>query len=169
MKCPSQSTVIWSLPLDIGTANGGHAHVVVKHSWCEDRRQQVEADLLAKCKDDFSTPGHHYSLCPTDARGGPMSTARFLPADNGQPRDFHWAIATSSQVPSCPLYRRLWIHVSKLVGRSLVHAKTPWELYVAVGHGMLGVCQLRSRASQSLTRASRMVVDAEKGVLAQRC
>ena len=152
MKRPSQSTATWSLPLDTGTANGGHAYVVVKHSWCEDRRQQVEADLLAECKDDFGTPSHHYSFCPTDARGEPMSTARFLPTDNEQPRDFHWAITTSSQVPSRPLHRCLWIHVSKLVGRSLVHAKTPWELYIAVGHGMLGGCQSRSRASQCLTR-----------------
>ena len=156
----------WSLPLDTGTTNGDRAYVVVKHSWCEDGRKGVEADLLAKCKDDFGTPSHHYSLSPNDIRGEPMSTARFLPTDSEQLGDFHWAITAASQVPSYPLRRYLWIHVSKLVGRSLVHAKTPWDLCVAIGHGMLGACQLWLRVSQS-SHASRVVVNAEKGVLAQ--
>ena len=71
-----------------------------------------------------------------------MSTARFLLADNEQPMDFHRAITPTSQVPSNPQRRRLWIYVGKLVGESLVHAKTPWELFVANGHAMLGACQL---------------------------
>ena len=75
MERPSQSTVTWPLPLGTGTANGDRAYVVVKHSWCEDKCQQVEVDLLAKCKDDFSTPGHHYSLCPTNAQEEPVERA----------------------------------------------------------------------------------------------
>ena len=148
MKCPSPLRLVWSSPLD---TNGDHTYVVVKHSWCEDERQNVEAALLAKCKDDFGTPNHHYSFCPKDTRGEQTSTARFLPTDNEQLEDFHWAITHSSQVPSRPQRRLLWFHVSKLVGRSLVHAKTPWELFVAIGHAMLGVCQLWSQVSQFLT------------------
>jgi hypothetical protein len=111
----------------------------------------VEADLLAKCEDGFGTPHHHYSLCPTDSRGEPMSTARFLPTKNEKPENFHWAITSDSEVPSHPEYRSLWIHVSKLVGRSLVHAKTPLDLFVAVGHGMLGVCRSLLQVSRRLT------------------
>ena len=125
--------------------------MVVKHSWCEDRRRKVEAELLAMCKDDFGTPDHYYSFCPTDTRGAPMSTARFLPANEERPEDFHWAITSSSKVPSHPQHRDLWIHVSKLVGRSLVHAKTPWELHVAIGHAMLGACQLWLQVMRCLT------------------
>ena len=54
------------------------------------------------------------------------------------------------------------------VGRSLVHAKTPWELYVAVGHGMLGVLAIDGYEFHSALHADRVVVDAEKWVLAQR-
>ena len=152
MNGPSPSMLVWSSAPDTDSVNGDHAHVVVKHSWCEDRRQPVEADLLARCKDDFGTPDHHYSFCPTDAHGKPMSTARFLPTDDEQLRDFHWKITTASKVPSHPQRRRLWIHVSKLVGRSLVHAKTPWELCIAIGHGMLGACRLWLQVSRCLTR-----------------
>ena len=128
VRCPSSSRLVWSSALETDASNGDHAHVVVKHSWCEGRRQEVETDLLTKCKDDFGTPKHHYSFCPADIRGAPMSTARFLPTEGERLEVFHWAITPISKVPSLPQYRYLWIHVSKLVGRSLVHAKTPWEL-----------------------------------------
>jgi len=65
-----------------------------------------------------------------------MSTARFLPTDWEKPEDSHWAIASDSKAPS----HSLCIHANKLAGRSLVHAKTPWDLFIAVGYGMLGAC-----------------------------
>ena len=151
MRRPSPSILVWSSDLETDATNGDQAYVVVKHTWCEDKRQKVEADLLASCKDDFGTPDHHYSFCPTDARETPTSTARFLPTEEEQLEDFHWAITSSSKVPSHPLRRYLWIHVSKLVGRSLVHAKTPWELYIAIGCAMLGACQLWLQVLQCLT------------------
>jgi len=80
-----------------------------------------------------------------------MSTARFLPTDDERLEDSHWAITPGSQVPSRPQRRYLWIHVSKLVGRSLIHAKTPWELYIATGHAMLGACHFWPRAMRWLT------------------
>ena len=125
--------------------------VAVKHPWCEDKRQ-VEADLRASCNDDLGTPNHHYSFCPTDAQGKPIFTARFLPANHERLEGFHWAITAASKVPSHPQRRHLWIHVSKLVGRSQVHAETPWALCVAIGHGMLGACRLRLWGSQIFTR-----------------
>jgi len=67
-----------------------------------------------------------------------MSTARFLPGGDEKLKDFHWAITDNFKVPSRPERRVLWIHVSKLVGRSLVHAGTPWDMFIALGHGMLG-------------------------------
>jgi len=63
-----------------------------------------------------------------------MSTARFSPADGEKLEDFHWAIASDSKAPS----HSPWTHASRLAGRSLVHAKTPWDLFMAIGHGMLG-------------------------------
>ena len=124
---------------------------MVKHSWCEDERRNVEADLLSKCKKCFGTPRHYYSFCPTDSRGNPMSTARFLPTVEEKLADFHWAIPANPHVPLDPQRRSLWIHVSELVGKSLVHAKTPWELFVALGHVMLGACWSSLRVSQRLT------------------
>ena len=125
--------------------------MVVKYSWCEDERRKVEADLLSRCKKCFGTPRHYYSFCPTDSRGNPMSTARFLPTDEEKLADFHWAIPTGSKVPPGHQRRSLWIHVSKLVGKSLVHAKTPWDLFVALGHAMLGACWSLLRVPQRLT------------------
>ena len=135
------------------TAGSSRASVVVKHSWCEDERQEVEAKLLNRCRGDFGTPNHHYSFCPTDTQGNPMSTARFLPAkdEDKELETFHWAITPSSQVPSLPLHRYLWFHVGKSIGQSLVHAKTPWELCLAIGHGMIGMCQSLLQVSQCLT------------------
>ena len=155
MRCPSSSRLVWSSALETDASNGDHAQVVVKHSWYEGGRQEVEADLLARCKDDFGTPKHHYSFCPTDTRGASMSTTRFLPTDEEQLKDFHWAVTTAFKVPSCPQRRFLWIHVSKLRGRSLVHAKTPWELCLAIGHAMLGACQLWPQATRCLTFTCR--------------
>jgi len=140
VKCPSPSKLVWSLPLNTNAADGDRSSVVVKHSWCEDRCQEVEADFLAKSKDGFDSPRHHYSFCPTDSRGKPMSTARFLPAEE-KPEDFHWAINFDSKPPSLPQCRSLWIHASKPVSQSLVHAKTPWDLFMAIGHVMLGGCR----------------------------
>jgi len=148
MRHPSSKSFLWSSALEIDPSKGTHAYAVVKHSWCEDK---VEAELLIQCKDDFGTPNHYYSFCPTDTRGALMSTARFLPTDEELPEDFHWPITSTPKVPSHPQRRYLWIHVSKLVGRSLVHAKTPWELSMAVGHAMLGACQLRSQVMLCLT------------------
>jgi len=139
--CPSLSNSVWSSDPGTDATDGDHAYVV-KHSWCEDERQAVEAELLAGCKDDFGTPNHRYSFCPTNTHGEPTSTARFLPTDEEQLEGFHWAITPDSKVPPHPQRRQLWIHVSKLVGQSLVHAKTPWELYIAIGHAMLGACRL---------------------------
>ena len=151
MKCPSPSKLVWSSSLKTNTASGEYASVVVKYSWCEDERQKVEADLLSKCRDCFGTPRHYYSFCPTDSRGDPMSTARFLPTEEEKLIDFHWTISPSSQVPSHRQCRSLWIHVSEYVGGSLVHAKTPWDLFVALGHGMLGACWSLLQVSQRLT------------------
>ena len=167
VKCPSPSKSVWTSPLKTDTADGDRASVVVKLSWCEDGRHDVEADLLAKCKDRFGTPRHHYSFCPTDSHGKPISTGRFLPTDKEKPEDFHWAIASDYQVPSHPQRRSLWIHVSKLVGQLLVHAKTPWDLFIALGHGMLGACWLGYRR-YSVSCVNRVVADAENRVLAQR-
>ncbi|KAF9649200.1 hypothetical protein BDM02DRAFT_3142988 [Thelephora ganbajun] len=138
VECPSPSTLVWSSNLESNAAKSDRASAVVKHSWCEEEHQRVEADLLARCKDDFGTPDHHYSFCPDDARGEPVSTARFLPAEGEPLEEFHWKIRNDSRVPSHPQSRTLWIHVTKLVGRSLVHSKTPWDSHLAIGHGMLG-------------------------------
>jgi hypothetical protein len=145
------STLVWSSALDVDLVNGDPAYVVVKHLWYEEGRWGKEADLLTECKDDFGTPNHRYSFCPTDPYGKPVSTARFLPTNDEQLKDFHWKITAASQVPSEPQRRRLWVHVSELAGRSLIHAKTPWELHVSIGHGMLGACWLWLQASQNLT------------------
>ncbi|KAF9643513.1 hypothetical protein BDM02DRAFT_3104306, partial [Thelephora ganbajun] len=111
---------------------------VVKHSWYEEKRHKVEAELLTKCKGDFRTPNHYYSFCPIDPRGGPVSTARFLSVEGELLEEFQWKIRNDSQVPSHPQSRTLWIRVTKLVGRSLVHPKTPWDLHIVVRHGMPG-------------------------------
>ena len=59
----------------------------------------VEANRLSKCKDDFDTPNHHYSFCPTDMRGQPISTAgRLLPTDDEQPGGFHCRVEGHGQV-----------------------------------------------------------------------
>ena len=80
-----------------------------------------------------------------------MSTARFLPTDEERLEDFHWAITSVFKVPSHPQCRYLRVDVSELVGRSLVHAKAPWELCLAIGHAMLGACRLRPQATECLT------------------
>jgi len=100
----------------------------------------MEADFLAKSEDGFGSPRHHYSFCPTDSRGKPMSTARFLPTEVEKLEDFRWEITSDSRAPSVPRFRSLWIHVNKPTGRPLVHTKTPWDLFMAIGHGMLGAC-----------------------------
>lgn len=151
VKCPSPSKLVWSSPLTTNAANGDCASVVMKHSWCEEQCQEVEADFLAKSKDDFGNPRHHYSFCPTDSRGKPMSTARFLPTKEEKLEDFLWTINIDSKPPSLPQCRSLWIHVSKPVSQSLVHAKTPWDLFVAIGHGMLGACRSWLQISRRLT------------------
>lgn len=115
--------------------------MLVKYAWYEDERQEVQADLLFKCTNSFGTPRYCYSFCPTDSRGKPMSTARFLPTDGENLSDFHWPVI-SSRVPSSSQCRFMWFHVSKAAGKLLVHAKTPWELYLAIGHAMLGGYQL---------------------------
>jgi len=53
------------------------------------------------------------SVQPT--QGKPISATRLLPAENEQPRDPHWKISATSQVPSNPQCRRLWIYVGWLV------------------------------------------------------
>lgn len=136
LKCPSVSAFVWFSAPDTGHTADDHAHTVVKYLWCGERLQGVGVDILTE--NNFGMPEHHYSLCPSDPRGNPVSTARFLPTNDELPTNFHWKITATSQVPSNLQRRQLWIHVSKPAGRPLIHAKTPWDLYVAVGHGMLG-------------------------------
>lgn len=81
-----------------------------------------------------------------------MSTARFLPADGEKLEDFYWAFSPDHyKAPPNSQCRFMWFHVSKAAGQSLIHAKTPWELCVALGHAMLGEHQLRLQVSQFLT------------------
>lgn len=117
--------------------------MVVKPSWCEDRRHEVEVDLLVKCEDDFGIPRHHHLFCPTDAQGRPMSTARFLPADDEELKDSHWAITTGPQVPS---------HGNSMYPSGM-------QCSVRVGYGY--------KCHDSL-HANRVVDNAEKGILAKR-
>ena len=138
MKPPSPSKLVWSSPPDTNTVNSDCASVVVKHSWCEDGRQEVEGDFLVKSKDGFGGPRHHYSFYPADSCGRLVSAARFLPIYGEKLEDFHWAIAYNSEVSSHLHCRDLWMHVNKSAGWSLVHVKTPWDLFVAIGHGVLG-------------------------------
>jgi len=80
-----------------------------------------------------------------------MSTMGSLLTGSEQLRDFHRAITPAPQIPSRPPNRRMRIHGNNLVGQSLIYAKTPWELCIAIGHGMLGAYQLWSWVSQRLT------------------
>ena len=142
MKRPNFFICSWSSDPDPPPENGRPTRVVVvKHSWCEEDRAGVEANLLTASANGFGTPDHCYSFCPKDSRGQPMSTARFLPGKDEEEKlgGFHWGIGGST--PRVPQRRYLWIHMSRRVGRSLVHAKTPWDLCLAVGCGMLGACQ----------------------------
>lgn len=102
----------------------------------------MEADILAECKDGSCTPNRHHSLSSTDTRGGPTPTTRFLPTDDEQQRDVYWAITPNSEAPSHPHRSHPSIRVNSLASRSLVHAKTPWDLCPTLGHGMLGTCQV---------------------------
>lgn len=152
VKCPSVSESIWSSSLNTNTADGDCTSVLVKYAWHEAERQKIRNELLVKCASSFGTTHHHYSFCPADSRGKPMSTARFLPTDGENLRDFHWSVIDRSKVPSDSRCRFMWFHVNQAAGRSLVHAKTPWELHLAVGHAMLGGYRLRLLVSQFLTR-----------------
>ena len=168
MERPSLSTLVWSSNLDPDSSNGDHVYVAVKESWCKEGYGELEADLLSRCKDNFGTPGNHYSFRPTDSCGKPVSTARFLPTAKEQLKDCHWQITSIPRVPSNPPCRDLWVHVNKRIGRSLVHAKTPWQLCVAIGHGMLGTCLLLLHASTccGASHGNRVAIHVGKRFLA---
>jgi hypothetical protein len=151
VKCPSVSESIWSSSLNTDIADGNCASVLVNYGWYEEERQKIRSDLLVKCANKFGTPRHHYSFCPADSRGNPMSTARFLPADGENLSDYYWAVLPYSKVPPNPQCRTMWFHVSQAADQ-LVYAKTPWELHLGLGHAILGGYRLRLRVSQFLTR-----------------
>ena len=118
---------------------------VIKCSWPTDNGNGVEAKLLERCSGQFGTPMHLYSFQACHRSGRPLSNRLFLPSKDENFEDVHWKLFVhgNTLAPS-PEYRSLWVHVSALIGKSLVSAKTPWALFLSLAHAMLGTTGLIS-------------------------
>ncbi|KAF7316189.1 hypothetical protein MIND_00137100 [Mycena indigotica] len=117
-------------------------YVVLKGSFVKDdpRHKSIEDQLLKTCSSLFGCPNHHYSFLPVDEDGSPATNHLYLPTPEEVLNDkaqFHWKIF-DQEPPDQPEFRSVSLHISSLVGSSLVLCETPWLLAMSVLHGMLG-------------------------------
>lgn len=131
-----------SSPLQFNPESVERGRAVIKTSWIQDKDKTIERELLHACHGNFGTAKHHYSFTGHLEGGQPLTNNLYLPADDEIP-DAYWPLF-SKTAPVFPDHRTLVVHVSRPVGRSLIHAKTPWMLMLSIGHSMLGElhCQL---------------------------
>lgn len=123
------------LSSDLPEKSSTDMKLVLKSTWSKDDGQNIESQLLQSCTGQFGSPTHYYSFSACQ-KNQPITNHLFLPENGNEAKDYHFKLLLK-KVPS-PEYRSLQIHVTSYAGHSLVTAKTPWDLFVALGHAMLG-------------------------------
>lgn len=140
--------------------------LVLKSAWLRDDTVNIETRVLQTCSGQFGTPTHYHSYlaCHKDR---PITNHLFLPEDRKEAKEYNFKLL-HKKVPF-PEYRSLRMHTTSYVGDLLTTAKTPWDLFLALGHAMLGTFMSLNHKSRNRIsgRLFRLVVDVSNGFSAQ--
>lgn len=120
-----------------GKDDSNLANLVLESSWFWDNKADIETHLPQSFHGQFGTPPYHYSLSAC-YENQPITNHLFLPEDDNASNVNYFKLSAKYPRPPAPEYRSLMMHVTSDVGDSLVTAKTPWDLFEALGHAMLG-------------------------------
>ena len=102
--------------------------VVLKFSWPDSEKRQIEAEMYNGCNGQFGVPEHLVSFEACRSDGATLSKSIFLPAKipGTQFSSYRWyPIPSQSKVdPSPPDYRALSVTVVADEGKSLYHCES---------------------------------------------
>ncbi|EIW80211.1 hypothetical protein CONPUDRAFT_137525 [Coniophora puteana RWD-64-598 SS2] len=120
--------------------------IVSKFSWVSRRYFNAERNMLHDCGDSFGVAKHYYSSVVHHKEGLPVTNHLFLNLAT------FWRVIEKDDAwkKKDPIkeYRALRQHVSSFCGRSLVHVKTPEELFNTIAHAMIGYWNMLRKGYQ---------------------
>ena len=116
--------------------------VVLKFSWPNSEKRQIEAEMYNTCGGRFGVSEHLVSFEACRSDGVAFSNSIFLPPKipDVQFSSYRWyPLAMQLKAdPSPPDYRALWLTVLAEEGKSLDHCESAWDLAVCLLHAHLG-------------------------------
>lgn len=113
--------------------------VILKSSWQVDSRKKIEGDMYSAANGSFGTPSVLCSYEGVHPNGEPISNRLFLPTKE-EIADVHWKIfEPEAEAPTVAEARSLCYTIFTTIGQSLIHAKSSYDLCMALVHAMLGM------------------------------
>lgn len=112
--------------------------IILKPSWKLDSCKHVESEMYHAADGLFGTPTVLCSYEGTHPTGEPISNRLFLPT-SFEIKSAHWGVLAPYDSKLNAESRTLCYTLSTATGISLVHAKSSYELCIAVVHSMLGM------------------------------
>lgn len=137
--------------------------LVVKCSWPNSAKEDIEPSMYAACVNAFGTPQSLGSFVACYRDNQPMCNSIFLPPNGDDVNKYHWAVFNSREkstpIPKAVEPRMLWITVLTDEGRSLDECSDALDLCECLLHSMIGrlVSLTQARLSDATTRLALSV------------
>ncbi|KAJ4483014.1 hypothetical protein C8J55DRAFT_559832 [Lentinula edodes] len=113
---------------------------VLKGSWPQAAKRNLEARMFSACTGNFGSPDHIMSFEACYEDGSPVSNSIFLPSANDNLENVFWNLhgAKSPLVYPKPDFRSLCFSLTRDEGETLENCTSAFELMECLLHSMLG-------------------------------
>ncbi|KAJ3806094.1 hypothetical protein F5876DRAFT_69232 [Lentinula aff. lateritia] len=113
---------------------------VLKVSWPQAAKRNLEARMFSACTGNFGSPDHIMSFEACYEDGNPVSNSIFLPSANDNLEDVFWNLhgAKPPLVYPKPDFRSLCFSLTRDEGETLENCTSAFELMECLLHSMLG-------------------------------
>jgi hypothetical protein len=106
--------------------------IIRKFAWIDKFHASVESQMFRNCKGKFGVMTHYHSSVVHHKEHLPITNHLFLGSAE------FWPIFLDDPKGGAPDLRLLVQHLSQFAGDSLLHVEQPKQLFVAIGHAMIG-------------------------------
>ncbi|KAJ3805956.1 hypothetical protein F5876DRAFT_81210 [Lentinula aff. lateritia] len=113
---------------------------VLKGSWPQVAKRNLEARMFGACTGDFGSPDHIMSFEACYADGSPVSNSIFLPSANDSLENVFWNLHSAKPPPVYPKpdFRSLCFSLTRDESETLENCTSAFELMECLLHSMLG-------------------------------
>ncbi|KAJ3888429.1 hypothetical protein GG344DRAFT_67980 [Lentinula edodes] len=113
---------------------------VLKVSWPQAAKRNLEARMFSACTGDFGSPDHIISFEACHEDGSPVSNSIFLPSANDNLENVFWNLHGAKPPPVYPKpdFRSLCFSLTRDEGETLENCTSAFELMECLLHSILG-------------------------------